>query len=236
MNKVLVLQNVTRERPGFILDWLESKQVSYTKVDLSKAEAIPSFDQYGAMVVLGGYDSANDESHKIQNEIVHIKKWIMQERPYLGICLGLQVLVKAAGGSVVPFHEKEIGLKCKNGNLYTLLLTPEGEEDALFQGLTSPLHFFQLHEDTVELANYMKVLALGDHCSNQAVKIGSCAYGLQCHFEINEDIFERWLQEHPDLSKMDADKLRKEFREVQDVHMSTGEKIFENFLSIANVL
>lgn len=233
---MLVLQNVTRERPGFVFDWLENRDVPYTKVDLNNGEEIPELEEYSAMIVLGGYDSANDETAKMQSQIATIKKWIMQDKPYLGICLGLQVLVKAAGGAVVPFYDKEIGLKCKNGNLYTLTLTKEGKQDPIFDGLESPLHFFQLHEDTVELVEHMKVLATGDHCSNQAVKIGNSAYGMQCHFEINEDIFEKWLREHPELSKMDAGQLRAEFQEVKDVHIRTGEKLFKNFLKVASVI
>lgn len=236
MNKgILILQNVTRERPGFILDVLEEYQIPYTKIDLSKSESIPGFDVYDAMVVLGGYDSANDQTYKILNQIERVREWIGSGKPYLGICLGLQILVKSVGGNVIPLHTKEIGFRAHDGGLYTLHITPEGRADALFEGLHDTLQFFQLHEDTIELTDRMKLLATGSHSTNQVIRVGEYAYGLQCHFEINEDIFKAWMREHPYLTKMDQETLYNDFTQFSDMHIETGKKIFTNFLKIAKL-
>lgn len=233
---VLILQNVTRERPGFVLDVLESRGVPYTKIDLSKGEDIPPFEGFDALVVLGGYDSANDQTHKIQNQIKRIEEWVETRKPYLGICLGLQLLVKAMGGNVVQLETREVGFRCHNDGLYELFLTEEGVADPLFNELPKRLHFFQLHEDTIELNHHTKLLATGSHSSNQVIVVNNNAYGLQCHFEINEKIFKEWLDEHPVLTKMDRTALEKDFVEFHDVHVDAGQKIFTNFLNIAKLI
>ena len=52
------------------------------------------------MMVFGGPDSANDDTEKMKQELQRISEILDAEIPYLGICLGMQALVKAAGGTV----------------------------------------------------------------------------------------------------------------------------------------
>src|SRR5487761_1756747 len=189
---VLIVKNVSREGPGLLERVLAEHEIMYDIVDLDGGQAFPSPVDYRALIVLGGPDSANDASEKMQTELAQIKLAVDKSVPYLGICLGLQVLVKASGGNVVPAAQKEIGFTYQAGQPYTVTLTDAGKQDALFAGLPETLGVFQLHGETVELTEGMQLLATGRDCPNQVVKVGEHAYGIQSHFELTEPMLHSW--------------------------------------------
>ncbi len=231
-NKILIVQNITREGPGIIEGLLKERNINYTLIDLNKGQAFPSPKDYSALVVLGGPDSANDPTLKMKSELQRIKKALSLNIPYLGICLGLQTLVKAAGGKVVKSPVKEVGFKGPNGKPFIISLTTEGKKDPLFKGLGDNLPVFQLHGETVELTPEMKLLGTGEFCQNQIVKVGANAYGLQCHFELTPKMFNLWLDQDDDLSRLDKKQLQNEFNSFLAEYTTTGRKLFHNFLRI----
>lgn len=99
MADLLIVKNITREAPGLLARVLDEHNISYDVVDLDKGEPFPSPLTYKALVVLGGPDSANDATDKMQQELDQVRAAFTAGLPYLGICLGLQVGVKAAGGA-----------------------------------------------------------------------------------------------------------------------------------------
>ena len=107
-----------------------------------------------------------------------INEAIAAQIPYFGICLGLQLGVKAQGGKVIKSSIKEVGWRDAQNNFFTLELI---HQDFLFDHLKFPLRIFQLHGETVELTNGMELLATGKHCKNQIVKISNNAYGIREH-------------------------------------------------------
>jgi GMP synthase-like glutamine amidotransferase len=162
-----------------------------------------------------------------------VKDWLEQDKPYLGICLGLQVGVKAAGGEVIPGAVTELGFRDQTGALNVIDLTDEGFADSLFAGLNSPFKVFHLHGETVELTDDMELLGTGEDCLNQAVKIGPRAYGLQCHFELTDAMLERWLAEDDDLQGMDTEQLRSDWQTIKTEYAHTGRILLNNFLELA---
>ena len=231
--EILIIKNSTSEGPGLLVEVLKEKNVECFTVDLERRENPPPVENFGAVVVLGGPDSANDTNEKMKNELAFIRNAIDLKIPYLGICLGLQTLVKAAGAKVIKSPVKETGFIDPDGNNFTISLTDKGKQDPLFEGLNSPLNVFHLHRETVELPDNIILLATGKFCRNQVVKVGSNAYGIQSHFELTPEMFESWINEDPDLLQLNKERLQAVFNEIKDEYVKTGRQLFQNFLKIA---
>lgn len=236
MGEILIVKNITREGPGLLEALLKEKNIRYRVIDLGEGEKFPNPTGYKAVVVLGGPDSANDSTEKMKLELVQIKRAISANIPYLGICLGMQALVKATGGEIHKHTMKEIGWKDANGQYFEIELTREGMEDPIFQGLSSPLKVFQLHGEMVCLKSGMILLGTGKHCRNQVVKIGKNAYGIQAHFELTHMMFEDWIAHDDDLRMISANALKDDYRSVKPEYEAIGKKLLSNFLAITGLL
>lgn len=254
MNKeVLILKNITREGPGLLEVLLKEKGIKYRVVDLTGMEdethagffVLENYDleNLGALVVCGGPDSANDQNFKILNESKFVRRVVEAGIPYVGICLGMQILVKVCGGEVLPSPYKEVGFRDHQSHPFeVIMLTHEGEHDPLFAEMGENFRVFQLHGETVKFGgendlgssgSLIQKLAIGRLVKNQVVKVGDCAYGIQCHFELTPEMFEQWINEDPDLLKLDQVMLRSEFEAIREEYLLTGQKLFANFLRIA---
>jgi GMP synthase-like glutamine amidotransferase len=231
MEKVLIVKNITREGPGLLEDLLKEQGRSYDTIDLTE-QPFPDVTSYGGLVVLGGPDSANDQNSKIEAELERIQKALQKGIPYLGICLGLQALVKAAGGKVVPSPVREVGFRDPDGGFFTVALTDKGRADKLFSGLGDVFSVFHLHGETVELTSEMELLGTGKFCQNQIVKVGESAYGIQSHFELTPAMFTMWLDEDPDLQKLDRSSLEADFERLSQEYRETGRTLLQNFLAL----
>jgi GMP synthase (glutamine-hydrolysing) len=234
--EILIIKNITREDPGLLDDVIRENGIKDKIIDLSKGEKIDSVEKYGALIVLGGPDSANDETLKMKSELALIRQVLSEGIPYLGICLGLQMMVKVAGGQVVKSPVKEIGFRDQNGQFYIVTLTESGRKDLLFDGIEDTFNIFHLHGETVILTEKMYLLAEGRFCRNQIVKAGSNAYGIQCHFELTPEMFKTWIIEDPDLREHDIRQLSADFYTISGKYSATGRQIFQNFLRIAGFI
>jgi len=234
--RVLIVKNVTREGPGLLGLLLDQHNIDYTVVDLDKREEFPDPTLFSALIVLGGPDSANDPTPKMTEELVAVRKAIDAGMPYLGICLGLQVLVKAAGGKVVKYPVKEIGFYGPDGDPFAVELTADGQIDPLFAGLAETLRVFHLHGETVELADGMTLLGTGRHCRNQVVRVGPKAYGLQCHFEFTPELLRTCALEDSDHQPIGAETLLQQFGEFEAEYTKIGNQLLTNFLTVAGLI
>jgi len=233
---ILILKNVPRENPGLIEIVLKEYSIKYQIVDFNNSTVIENIENYSALITLGGPDSANDLTLKMQNELLLIRKALQSNIPYLGICLGLQTLVKAMGGTIQKCHINEVGFRDPENKYFKVKLTSEGRKDRLFKKLPDYLTVFQLHGETVELSPQMTLLATGDFCKNQIVKIGKTAYGIQSHFELTNDLLESWIIEDSDLQKLQAEQLRSDFETIKSDYQNIGRQLFYNFLTIIGLI
>jgi GMP synthase (glutamine-hydrolysing) len=234
--EILIIKNITREGPGIIEQILKDNGIKYFIEDLGTGNSVKPLKNYGAVVVLGGPDSANDKNKKMEGELAFISEVLKAGIPYLGICLGLQTLVKAAGGQVVKSPLPEIGFRGPDGDLFNVELTEEGKKDPLFNGMGKSFNVFQLHGETVILTDNIKLLATGKFCRNQIVKTGANAYGIQCHFELTPEMFEDWINEDSDLKLLNKEKLWSDFKFLKDEYLKSGNQLFLNFLKIAGLI
>lgn len=235
-NKLLIVQNIGHEGPGLLLDLMHEHAITYELCDLSREEPVPSLTGFAGIVILGGPQSANDSTRTMTGELNFVRDVLQAGIPCLGICLGLQVMVKAAGGSVEACRVRETGFLEPDGEPYTVTLTPEGRRDRLFNGLPDRLRVFQLHGETVVPTSGMTLLGTGKGCRFQALRIGDNAWGLQCHFEMTREMFEAWTRLDPDLRSMDASALLAEFDRILDDYTGTGRTLMLNFLEACGLV
>lgn len=230
------VKNKPHEGPGLFLLFAEKKKIPFTVVDLFREEKFPEAGKRDAVVILGGSDSANDRTPKILNEIDFIRTLLKKGVACLGICLGLQLLVKAAGGTVYRNPVKETGFRNPEGDWFEIETTAAGHNDPLLAGTRDRFKVFHLHGETVELTPSMACLGRGQFCANQIVRIWDRAYGIQGHFELDRKMFDGWLAEDEDLKKMNIVKLRNDFTLVRKELEQSAEMIFNNFLKISGFL
>lgn len=236
ISKLWFIKNMTHEAAGLFSGFAAHAKVPSQVVDLHKGERFPEVRRGEAVVVLGGPDSANDASPKILAELKALRQCLLEGVACLGVCLGLQLLVKAAGGTVFRNSVREIGFRDPDGQWLEMEKTEEGRKDPLLGGMTDPCRVFQLHGETVGLTPSMACLARGRYCENQIVRIQDGAYGIQGHIELSEGMFGDWLRLDDDLRGMDAGGLRRDFESSRlQLEQSSG-TFFKNFLNIADRL
>ena len=186
---ILVLQHLAVEHPGIFRDFMREDGFDWTTVELDSGEPIPDLTDFDLMLVMGGpQDVWQGREHPwLREEIAAIRHFVVDlQRPFLGICLGHQLLATAIGGRVAPAQKPEVGVM-------TVSKTDAGQDDAVLGGLADPMTVLQWHgAEVVTLPDRAVVLASSEDCGVQAFRFCEYAYGLQCHIEITEDTVAEW--------------------------------------------
>ncbi len=168
--------------------------MEYRYVRPFAGEPIPKdLSGWDGLIALGGSMSANDGERLgfIADELRLLTKVLEAGMPALGICLGAQLIAKAAGAEVTAGEEKEIGW-------YPLTLTEEGKKDRLLDGLPGTFPVFQWHGETFDIPRGAVCLAGSERYSNQAFRLGEKVYGLQFHLETTQPMITEWLDLYRD--------------------------------------
>jgi GMP synthase (glutamine-hydrolysing) len=144
-------------------------------------------DAYGAVLVFGGAMHADqDRRHPwLRQENLFLQRLLDIHKPVLGICLGAQLLAKAAHARVHPADEPEIGW-------YTVELTDAAADDPLLGRLPARFDAFQWHYYTYEPPCGAVELARSRVCT-QAFRLGERAWGVQFHPEVTLAQVEGWI-------------------------------------------
>ena len=185
----LVLQHVAVEHPGIFRDFMQADGITWDTVELDAGETIPALDNYAALIVMGGpMDTWEEDLHP----------WLVAEKdaiytavaklgkPYLGVCLGHQLLAAALGGAVGKAARSEIGVM-------SVKLTPAGRAHAFLRDVPPAFDCLQWHGAEVVLppAN-ATVLASSADCQVQAMAIGERAFSFQFHVEVGATTVDEW--------------------------------------------
>ena len=230
--KILVFQHAASEHPGSFRDVMKARGFAMQTVELDEGEAIPPLQGFDVLLVMGGpQDVWQTGKHPwLLDEMAAIKSWVEAGRPYLGVCLGHQLLAQALGGEAGRMTSPEVGM----GRV-------EIVPDQIFDGLPSLWPCLQWHGAEVKRVPEGAVrLASSSACAIQAQRWGNCAYGLQFHVELTRTTTSEWgnLPEYkkalervrgPGALEVLAAEVEEQFAGLYDA----AQTIFSNFIDIA---
>ncbi len=236
---IIILQHIDIETPGYILDLMNEDNFNLTTIELDQGEKIPSnLNQFDGMFCMGGpmdtwmekeYPWLIEEKNKIKEFVVNL------EKPYLGFCLGCQLLGEILGGNVVKSTPPEIGI-------LDILMDSRYSNDHLFGEFNSFFKALQWHSYEVQgLENNNNVTLLGSSPTTkyQIFKYKNHAYGIQFHIEIKNNTVSQWGCV-PEYKKALEDSLGKDALKKFDVKTQenmklmnfNAENLYKNFKKI----
>jgi len=186
--RLLVFQHLDVEHPGIFREFLAADGIPWDVVELDRGDSIPDLGAYDGLWVMGGpmdvweevaFPWLVAEKSAIRNAVLDL------ELPFLGICLGHQLLAAAIGGEV---HKgvSEVGVM-------PVALTSAGQRSPYLRGMPAELECLQWHgaEVTVPPSGAL-VLARSLACAVQAMSVGGKAFSAQFHVEVTASTVPDW--------------------------------------------
>ena len=192
--KFLSLQHIDIEDPGTFKDYLLADGHEITTIQLDQGDLIPTnLDSYDAMLCMGGpmdtfmeneYPWLIEEKKAISEYVLNLKK------PFLGFCLGCQLLGEVLGGKVVESKPPEIGV-------LDIDIETNAKDDPVFNFLPKKIKALQWHSyEVIGLDNNSKIQVIGTSPSTKYQIFGykNYAYGIQFHLEIRKTTVDDWAK------------------------------------------
>ena len=234
--RILVLQHIKIEDPGFIKDLMIKDGAELTTIELDEGEKIPSdLSKFDAMFCMGGpMDTWMEKEHPwLIDEKKVIKELVVDlKKPYLGFCLGCQLLGEVVGGKVERTKNPEIGM-------LNISFSNNKSNDALFSKFPDEITSLQWHSYEVQgLENNKDVthLASSPETKYQIFKYQNHAYGIQFHIEVKDTTVGEWgcVPEYKSaLEKQLGEGALDKFEKDSQKHMPSMNQyskiLYENF-------
>ncbi len=225
--KAVIFQHMVSAGPGSFTRILEEHGFEIEIIKTSYTD-ISTFDALAPdlLIIMGGAIGVyqRDDYPFLHDEMRIIRARVEAGKPYLGICLGAQLLAQAMGGNVYK------GTKGGEIGWQNIMLN-----DA---GMKSPVRVFddvkvmQWHNDTFDLPHGATLLAHSEKY-NQVFSCGDHALGFQCHIEMTPEGLADWLvqdvgtfEKHPGL----RDAFRNETPQYNPLMTSATERFMKEWL------
>jgi len=230
---LLLVRNDGFETYGVAVPSLRSAGAELLLIDAFEGQPLPELSQVAGVVMLGGTVNADqvDRYPFLLEDRTLTREAVEAGVPYLGVCLGAQILARALDRPVMKAARREVGFQPVHP-------TEAASDDALLSGFTDGDRVFQWHEDTFDLPEGATLLATDDDVPHQAFRVGDLAWGIQFHFEVDGAELEAWLDEADSLMDLEAtwgkssEDIRLEAKEHMAAHEERGREVFRRFADV----
>ena len=228
----LIIQHLDIEPPALIADVLRDAGHELRYAHPREGEALPqNTHDLAGVVIMGGPQSANDNHLPyIQAELEWIEQRIREGLPMLGICLGAQLMAKAAGAVISASPSRELGW-CR------VFPASNAASDPLFSSMPDDgLTVFQWHGETFSIPDTATLIATHPNVPAQAFRLGRAQYGMQFHFEVDAPLIHQWIEagvsEQDHLGIEGIDRLHEQTQLHLHAMREHGRQTVLNWLSL----
>lgn len=233
---ILVFKHMASQNPGIFHSFAKEHDVVFDEIDLYENDSIPELKNYRGLWVMGGSMNVWEEGKF---------PWLIEEKkairhgveeldmPFLGICLGHQLLAEAFGGKAGPTNQYEIGI-------FQITPTKAGLNHPFLANLPTIPGWTNAHlAEIKQTPANAKILATSENCDNHAMSIGEKAFSVQFHPEMCETTLADWLDIPgivpvltEKLGKDGFEKFKKDIEENRPALNIGAKQLFENWLSL----
>ena len=234
MKPVLLVKNDPVETYGVAVRALTAAGADVALCDATDPQATrPGLDDLSGVVMFGGTMNVDElDEHPFLKENRDLtREAVARGVPFLGVCLGAQILARALDAPVWRAEVKEVGFE-------PLRPLPAAAHDPLLSVWSDGDPVFHWHQDTMELPAGAVLLATGDRIPVQAYRVGDAAWATQFHLEIDAAELELWLHDVRDLDlETEWGKSHEQMRAEATAHMAAhearGSEMFARFARVA---
>jgi GMP synthase-like glutamine amidotransferase len=217
-------------------DFFKEDGFDVVTIELDEGEAIPDLNGFDALWVMGGpQDVWQEEKYPwLIDEKVAIRKAVNElNMPYVGICLGHQLLADALGGEVGSGDKSEVGIM-------QIYKTETGKQSPFLINMSDTMNCLQWHSAEVKTAPAgLDVLSLSDACAIQSLSLGNQVITMQYHQEIINSTVSDWsdipaykVALEKALGEDAAEKLEQKALEYMYDFNKTARQFYENWKTV----
>ena len=234
--RILIFQHLRIEHPGVFRDFFKEDGFDIVTIELDEGETIPDLNGFDALWVMGGPQDVwqEDQYPWLIDEKVAIRKAVNELKlPYVGICLGHQLLAYALGGEVGLGDQSEVGVM-------QIHKTETGKQSPFLMNMSDTMDCLQWHGAEVKTAPAgCDVLSSSDACAIQSLSLGNQVITMQYHQEIINSTVSDWsaipaykAALEKSLGNYAAEKLERQANDYMDDFNKTARQFYENWKSV----